>query len=228
MKGKGVLFVVSTPIGNLEDITLRALKVLREVDFILCEDTRVTRILLEHYEIKGPTLVRYDEHVENKVIPWVLEKIKEGYKFALVSNAGTPTIQDPGYRLVRTLREANVGVIPIPGVSASITALSVSGLPTDSFVFYGFLPRKVGKRKKLMESWVNEEKTIIFYESPERIKRTLEELREFEKLRGRFIFIAREMTKKFEEYIFAVLGELNLEEITPKGEFVVILEGARE
>ncbi|MGB9824528.1 MAG: 16S rRNA (cytidine(1402)-2'-O)-methyltransferase [Candidatus Hydrothermia bacterium] len=228
MESEGILYVIATPIGNLEDITLRALKTLNEVEVIFCEDTRVFLRILDHYGIKGKKLERYDEHVESIKIPEIVKLIKEGKKLALVTNAGTPTISDPGYRLVRKLREEGLKVIPIPGPSALITAISVSGLPTDSFVFYGFLPRKEGKRKKLMESWIEEERTIIFYESPERVKRTLLELKSFEKLADRFIFIAREMTKFFEEYIFTSLGSLNLDSIKEKGEFVLILEGKHE
>lgn len=225
---KGVLFVVSTPIGNLEDITIRALKVLSDSNIILCEDTRETLKLLNHYKISGPRLLRYDEHVEAKRIPEVKEYLRNGLKISLVTNAGTPTIQDPGYRLVRSLREEGFKVIPVPGPSALIAALSVSGCPTDSFVFYGFLPRKEGKRRRLIETFVDETRTIIFYESPERIVRTIKELKGFEKLNDRFIFIAREMTKLFEEYIFCKLSELDVTTLKAKGEFVVILEGSSE
>lgn len=227
MPGSGILFVVSTPIGNLEDITLRAIRILRESDVILCEDTRVCRRLLSHFEIERPKLLRYDEHIEERIIPEVKDILDNGLKVSLVSNAGTPTIQDPGYRLVRALRLEKYQVVPIPGASALIAALSVSGCPTDSFVFYGFLPRKEGKRKRLMESWENEERTIIFYESPERIVRTLKELKGFEKLSARFIFIGREMTKYHEEYMFGRLEDFNENELVTKGEFVVILEGSR-
>lgn len=228
MEDEGVLYVVATPIGNLEDITFRALKILKEVDVILCEDTRVCLRLLNNFGVQPRKLERYDEHVEEKKIPEIISLLKLGKKIALVSNAGTPTISDPGFRLIRRLREDGIRVVPVPGPSALISALSVSGLPTNSFVFYGFLPRKEGKRKKLMESWEDESKTIIFFESPERIKRTLEELKSFEKLNGRFIFIAREMTKVFEEYVFCRLSSLEVEEIKPRGEFVVILEGKNE
>ena len=225
---EGILYVVSTPIGNLEDITLRALKVLTESDIILCEDTRETLKILNHYKISGPRLLRYDEHVEAKRIPEVKKYLRDGLKISLVTNAGTPTIQDPGYRLVRALREEGFRVVPVPGPSALIAALSVSGCPTDSFVFYGFLPRKEGKRKKLMQTFINETRTIIFYESPERIARTIEELKGFEKLNGRFIFIAREMTKLHEEYVFCKLSDLDVSSLKTKGEFVVVLEGAGE
>jgi 16S rRNA (cytidine1402-2'-O)-methyltransferase len=225
---EGILYVVSTPIGNLEDITLRALKVLTESDIILCEDTRETLKILNHYKISGPRLLRYDEHVEAKRIPEVKEYLRDGLKISLVTNAGTPTIQDPGYRLVRALREEGFRVVPVPGPSALIAALSVSGCPTDSFVFYGFLPRKEGKRKKLMQTFIEETRTIIFYESPERIARTIEELKGFEKLNDRFIFIAREMTKLYEEYLFCKLSDLDVSSLKTKGEFVVVLEGAGE
>ncbi|MEO0250888.1 MAG: 16S rRNA (cytidine(1402)-2'-O)-methyltransferase [candidate division WOR-3 bacterium] len=228
MEDEGVLYVIATPIGNLEDITLRAIKILKEVDIILCEDTRVCLRLLNSVGVQAKKLERYDEHVEEKKIPEIVSHLKLGKRIALVSNAGTPTISDPGFRLVRRLREEGIRVLPIPGPSAVISALSVSGLPTDRFVFYGFLPRKEGKRKKLMESWQDECKTIIFYESPERIKRTLEELKSFEKLNERFIFIAREMTKIFEEYVFCRLSSLEVEKIKPRGEFVVILGGKNE
>ncbi|HOK22982.1 MAG TPA: 16S rRNA (cytidine(1402)-2'-O)-methyltransferase [Candidatus Hydrothermia bacterium] len=228
MPNSGTLYVVSTPIGNLEDITIRALRVLKESDVILCEDTRMCLKLLAHFNIEKKRLVRYDEHVEEKRIPEVKEMLEQGLKVSLVSNAGTPTIQDPGYRLVRSLRMEGYKVLPVPGASALVAALSVSGCATDSFVFVGFLPRKVGKRKKLMESWIHEERTVIFYESPERILRTLQELKGFEKLGDRYIFIGREMTKTYEEYIFCKVRGVLENRILEKGEFVLVLEGSHE
>ncbi len=227
MSNQGILYVVATPIGNLKDITLRALETLKDSDVILCEDTRVGKRLLKHFNIDGPKLLRYDEHVESKIIPEVKNFLSKGLKVSLISNAGTPCISDPGYRLVRSLREEGFSVIPIPGPSALIAGLSVSGCATDSFVFIGFLPRKEGKRLKLFKEWEEETKTIIFYESPERVIRTIEELKRFEKLRERFIFIGREMTKFYEDYVFMRLGDLDISAIKTKGEFVVILEGKK-
>ena len=172
-----ILYIVSTPIGNLEDITLRALKVLKEVDLIAAEDTRRTKGLLNHYGISKP-LTSYFSHNEKEKGEYLLNKLKEGENIALVSDAGTPGISDPAYYLIKLALNNDIEVHPVPGPAGAITALSVSGLPTDKFIFEGFLPRKSGKRLKRLESFINEERTIIIYESPHRILATLQEIRD--------------------------------------------------
>jgi len=223
----GVLYVVATPIGNIGDITLRALEVLKRSDIILCEDTRKTMKIVSHYNISGPKLLSYNEHNESRRIPEVVKLLKDGKTISLVCNAGTPTIQDPGYRLIKLLREEGFKVLPIPGPSALIAALSVSGLPTDRFVFYGFLPRKKGKRELLYKKWIEEDKTVIFYESPKRIKKIFMEIKSHKELESRRVFIAREMTKKFETYSLLLVKDVEVENLPEKGEYVVILEGKR-
>jgi 16S rRNA (cytidine1402-2'-O)-methyltransferase len=215
------LYIVSTPIGNLKDITLRALEKLREVDFIVCEDTRVTGILLNHYEIKKE-MISFNAQSESSKINFVLKKIKNGNSCALVSDAGTPAISDPGVRLVHSAILEGITIEPIPGVSAVITALSIAGLPTDSFVFEGFIPQKKGRQKKLKQL-AEEERTVILYESTYRIEKLLNELNEY--MPERFVVVARELTKKFEETWRGKPSEL-LEELgskTIKGEFVVVI-----
>jgi 16S rRNA (cytidine1402-2'-O)-methyltransferase len=215
------LYIVSTPIGNLKDITLRALEVLKEVDFIVCEDTRVTGILLNHYEIKKE-LISYNAQSESSKINFVLERIKSGKSCSLVSDAGTPAISDPGVRLVNAAIQKGITIEPIPGASAVITALSIAGLPTDSFVFEGFIPQKKGRQKKLRQL-AEEERTIVLYESTYRIEKLLNELNDC--MPERFIVVARELTKKFEETWRGIAIQL-LEELsskTIKGEFVVVI-----
>jgi 16S rRNA (cytidine1402-2'-O)-methyltransferase len=215
----GKLFVVATPIGNLEDITLRAIKTLKECDFILCEDTRRAKILLKHYGIEKP-LISYFEGNEEKRIPEVIDLLKEGKNIALISDAGTPLISDPGYRLVKRCREEGIEVLPVPGPSAVIAALSVSGLETDRFMFLGFPPQKKGKRKKLFENVKDFEGSIVFYVSPYDIREFLEEV--LEVLGDRRVCICREMTKFFEEYLYGKLSEVK-DKVKEKGEFVVIV-----
>jgi 16S rRNA (cytidine1402-2'-O)-methyltransferase len=218
---KGSLYVVSTPIGNLGDITYRAVDTLKGVDFIICEDTRVTKILLDHYQISKPLIVA-NAQTESKMIERILEKIEDGKSCALVTDAGTPGISDPGVRLINRLVAENVPVVSIPGATAAISALSISGLPTDSFLFEGFLPQKKGRRKmlKLLSA---EERTIVLYESTYRIKKLLEELVEF--MPDRQIVVARELTKKFEETWRGTPSEIltGINEKHVKGEFVVVL-----
>lgn len=215
------LFIVSTPIGNLKDITLRALEVLKEVDFVVCEDTRVTGFLLNHYEIKKE-LISFNAQSETSKIEYVLNRIKGGESCALVSDAGTPAISDPGARLISTAIRKNIPVQAIPGVTAVITALSLSGLPTDSFVYEGFIPQKKGRQKKL-QMLVNEERTIILYESTYRIEKLINELNEY--MPDRIVVIARELTKKFEEVWRGKPSELliGLKDKVLKGEFVVLI-----
>ena len=222
--GKGILYIVSTPIGNLDDITLRALKTLRHVDLIAAEDTRRTRKLLSTFDIHTP-LVSYFEHNELKKLDRLLSHMKRGKEIALVSDAGTPGISDPGYRLVQQAIERGIPVIPIPGPSAVIAALSISGLPTDSFTFAGFLPKKGGKRRKLLEKLGDLDGTSILYESPHRLMRTLEDL--LEVCGDRQIVITRELTKAFEEAIRGSIREVinTLEGRRIKGEVTIVLAG---
>lgn len=221
MNASGKIFVVATPIGNLSDITYRAVETLKQVDFIVCEDTRVTKILLEHYSISKPFVVANAQN-ELRKISEIIEKIKSGLSCALVTDAGTPAISDPGVRLINNAITNEIEVIGVPGANAAILALSISGLPTDSFVFEGFLPQKKGRQKKLLEL-SNEERTIVLYESTYRIKKLIEELKEY--FPNRQIAVCRELTKKFEEIWRGTAVEI-LKEIDNKiikGEFVVVI-----
>jgi 16S rRNA (cytidine1402-2'-O)-methyltransferase len=221
----GMLYVVATPIGNLEDITLRALRILREVDLIATEDTRRTRILLDHYQIDKPLTSLYDHNEVHKA-PTLIRRLHEGISIALVSEAGTPLISDPGYRLVQLAIAHGIMVVPIPGPAAVIAAITVAGLPTDRFVFEGFLPKKPGKRRKRLESLRGELRTLIFYESPRRIYDLLGDM---QALWGdRRMVVARELTKKFEEILRGRITEVRaqLEEHPPQGEVTVVVEGA--
>jgi len=226
-KVRGILYICGTPIGNLEDITLRVIKILKEVEFIAAEDTRHTKKLLDRYQI-NTKVTSYYEYNKFKKAPYLVEILKNGQDIALVSDAGMPGISDPGYVLINLALKNNIKLIPVPGVSALITALVVSGLPTDKFVFEGFLPRKIKERKKYFRSIENEERTIIFYEAPHRLKKTLKDMLEI--LGDRKIVIARELTKKYEEIIrgnlIQVLSEINEKEI--KGEITLIVQGGFE
>lgn len=215
------LYIVSTPIGNLKDITLRAIETLKDVDFVLCEDTRVTSVLLNHFEIRKE-LVSFNAQSESPKLNYALERIERGESCALVSDAGTPAISDPGVRLISAAIKRGVKVEAVPGVTALITALTLSGLPTDSFVFEGFLPQKKGRQKKLKQL-SEEERTIILYESTYRIEKLLEELNEY--MPERFVVVTRELTKKFEEVWRGRPGELlsELKTKVTKGEFVVVI-----
>jgi len=217
----GKLYIVSTPIGNLKDITLRAIETLNEVDFIICEDTRVTSILLKQYNIIKQ-LISFNAVSETKKIPTVIERLLRGQSYALVSDSGTPAISDPGVRLVSEAIKNGIDVISIPGATALISALTISGLPTDSFVFEGFLPQKKGRQKKLKE--LSEEKrTIVLYESSHRIKKLIDELAEY--FPDKYVVVCRELTKKFEETWHGNTNELKekISEKTIKGEFVVVI-----
>lgn len=223
-KERGILYIVSTPIGNLEDITKRAIRILKESDMIAAEDTRRTRKLLSHYEIsKHP--ISYHDHNKIKQGEFILKRLLEGLDVALVSDAGTPGISDPSYHLINLSLKNDIDVIPIPGPTASIAALSVSGLPTDQFVFEGFLPRKKGKRKSRIEKLKDEERTIILYESPYRIHALLDELLSI--IGNRQVVIAREITKKFEEIIRGELKDITsqIRDKKIKGEITLILKG---
>ncbi|MES0363380.1 MAG: 16S rRNA (cytidine(1402)-2'-O)-methyltransferase, partial [Desulfobacteria bacterium] len=221
----GTLFVLATPIGNMEDITLRAIRVLKEVGVIAAEDTRHTRKLLARHEVSTP-LISYHDHNKEKRTPGLIKKLKSGDSIALVTDAGTPSISDPGHYLVRAAIREAVPVVPIPGASALTAALSVSGLPTDSFVFVGFAPRKSAKRKQLLESLKGESRTLIFYESP---KRLIGLVREIITLMGdRKAVVARELTKLYEEVIRGPLSDI-LESLETrsslKGEHTLLVGG---
>jgi 16S rRNA (cytidine1402-2'-O)-methyltransferase len=219
----GILYVVATPIGNLEDISPRAVRILGEVDLIACEDTRHTRKLLDRYGIAKP-LVSYHEHNEQPRAAELLGDLQAGKNIALVSDAGTPLIADPGYRLVEQARERGVTVTPLPGPCALIAALSASGLPTDSFLFHGFLPPKQGQRRKLLVELKTLEATLIFYEAPHRILETLEDIAAT--LGERTVVLARELTKIHEEFLRGTPAELQsalAERSSVKGEITVMV-----
>lgn len=222
----GVLYVVSTPIGNLDDITLRAIKILSGVDLIAAEDTRKTKVLLDRLSISKP-LVSYYSHNQVRRVPELIARLKEGKAVAVVTDAGTPGISDPAYGLVRAAVEENIRVIPVPGATALLAALVASGLRTDRFVFEGFLPLKKGRKTKL-EELKHERRTIILYESPHRIVRTLTELHET--LGERRVVLARELTKKFEEFQRGTLSEVlgRVRASMPRGEYVLVIEGFDE
>lgn len=224
MKKKGSLYIVATPIGNLEDITLRALRVLREVGLIAAEDTRHTKKLLNEFGIGTPLTSLYD-HNEQKKTPFIISKIEDGIDIAYVSDAGTPGISDPGYILINKAIEHDITVIPVPGPSAVITALTASGLPMDSFSFWGFLPTRKGKRRHFLETLQEEKKTMVFYESPQRIHETLHDIEET--LGNRRVVIARELTKLYEEILRGTVSELisSVKERTIKGEITLIVAG---
>jgi 16S rRNA (cytidine1402-2'-O)-methyltransferase len=201
----GVLYVVSTPIGNLEDITVRALRILGEADVIACEDTRHTRKLLDHFAISKPA-VSYHQHNESARAAELVERLNNGQTIALVSDAGTPLLSDPGYRVVKAAIDAGISVVPIPGASAALAALAASGLATDAFVFCGFFPAKSSQRQKLLEQFRNEHRTLIFYEAPHRILDTLEDIAAV--LGARPVVVARELTKLHEEFLRGTPAEV--------------------
>ncbi len=220
----GKLYIVPTPIGNLDDITLRALKVLKEASIILCEDTRTSSVLLKHFDIRVP-LWSHHKFNEHKTVETVAERIAAGQNVALISDAGTPGISDPGFLLVRTCIEQQLEVECLPGATAFIPALVVSGLPCDRFLFEGFLPQKKGRNKRIA-ALANEERTIVFYESPFRLVKLLEQLAEA--MGGnRRASVSRELTKLFEETQRGTLIELIgvFSKKTVKGEIVVVVEG---
>lgn len=219
----GKLYVVSTPIGNLDDITFRAVDVLKNVDLIACEDTRRTLILLERFGI-AKKLISYYNYNERQRAEELIAHLKSGKNIALVSDSGTPGISDPGYILIRRAIEENIQVIPIPGPTAFVSALVVSGLPMDEFIFVGFLPHKKGRKTKL-QKLAQEERTIILYESPHRLLKTLNEILEI--LGDREIAIAKELTKVHEEVFRGKISEV-LNKLTPdkiRGEFVIVISG---
>ena len=221
---KGKLYIVATPIGNLEDITYRAVKILNEVDLIAAEDTRHTLKLLNHLNISKPLISYYKEteKVKSKII---IDKIKEGKNVAVVSDAGTPGISDPGEEVIKHAIEEGIEIVPIPGACAAINSLICSGLNTKEFVFIGFLSAKKKEKKDKLEEIKNETKTMIFYEAPHKIIDTLECMKEI--LGNRKIVIARELTKIHEEFIRGTIVEI-LESLEPRGEMVLIVEGANK
>ena len=220
----GTLFIISTPIGNLKDVTHRSLELLRDVDLIAAEDTRRTGILLQHYDIKTP-LSSFNTYNQVKKSDRLITRLKAGHDLALVSDAGTPGVSDPLYFLVKVALEERVPVVSLPGPSAVLGALTVSGLPVNRFVFEGFLPRKKG-RKKLIEELAQEKRTIVLFESPHRIMKTLNEL--YQIMGERKAVLARELTKIHEEVIRGTLGELAIkaEEQKLKGEITLVISGA--
>jgi len=224
----GALYVVATPIGNRDDITLRALNILGQVDLIAAEDTRHTGRLLAHHNLKRP-LIAYHEHNESERTPDLMARLKAGVSIALVSNAGTPSVSDPGFRLIQAAIGGGINVIPIPGVSAVITALSVAGLPTDAFVFVGFLAPKKAKRLKQLQELADLPRTIVFYESPRRILSLLAEI--ISVMGDRSAVLCREMTKLYEEFIRGQLSDI-LARLTSrsviKGECTLLVTGNRE
>lgn len=224
----GILYVVSTPIGNRDDITLRALHVLKHADLIAAEDTRHTGKLLSFHDIQG-RLTSYHEYNEKFKTPGLIQRLKNGSSVALVSNAGTPAVSDPGYRLIKEAIAAGIKVVPVPGVSAAVAALSASGLATDSFVFTGFCPRKKEKRLDLLRDLKNEKRTVIFYESPRRIMQLLEEI--VQVAGERYSVLSREITKIHEEFIRGTPSEIlavlrQRPEI--KGECTLVVSGGEE
>ena len=219
----GALYLVATPIGHLGDITYRAVEILKRVDLIAAEDTRKTGVLLRYYDIKRPTTSYHSYNVKTQT-GRLVEKLKQGYTIALVSDAGTPGISDPGYHLVKACIEQGVKVIPVPGATALVSALIVSGLPTQRFVYEGFLPSKKG-RKTRFEQLAREPRTIVLYESPHRILKTLTEILKY--WGDRRCVMAREITKKFEEIFRGNVSQLleHLQQKTVKGEIVLVVEG---
>jgi 16S rRNA (cytidine1402-2'-O)-methyltransferase len=222
----GTLYVVATPLGNLEDITLRAVRVLREVSLVACEDTRHAATLLRAHEIHTPT-TSYFEHNERWKGERILQALREGRDVALISDAGTPGISDPGFRLVRDARAAGLSVVPLPGPSAAIAALSVSGLPTDRFLFVGFLPPKAGARQRALAELAPVRETLVIYEAPTRVRDTLADL--VAALGDREAFLCREATKMHEEYVAGPLSSLQAllaSRDVVRGEIVLVVAGA--
>ena len=222
----GKLFLVATPIGNLEDMTYRAVRTLQEADIIAAEDTRQTRKLLSHFEISPGKLLSYHEHNKAASGPELIRFIIEGKNLALVSDAGLPAISDPGSDLVKLALEAGISVIPVPGANAALSALIVSGLPTERFTFIGFLPRDNKDRDKLLSSLLDEQGTLLLYESPHRLVKSLEAL--LEAWGDRHVVLARELTKRYEEMVRGTLSECLewLQEHPPIGEYCIVVSGA--
>jgi len=223
----GTLYIVATPIGNLEDMTFRAVRVMKEVDLIAAEDTRHSRKLLTHFGIVRP-LTSYFDHNKTLKGEYLLDRLREGASIALISDAGTPCISDPGYQLVRDAVAAGIPVVPIPGVSATVTALSASGLPTDAFTFAGFLPNRQGKRRERLAELRDEGRVIVFYEAPHRLLATLADLREV--CGDRQVVVARELTKIYEEFVRGSVTEVmaRFADRDVKGEVVLLVAPGTE
>ncbi len=221
----GTLYIVATPMGNLEDITFRAVRLLKEADLIAAEDTRHSRKLLNHYNIATP-MIACHEHNEEKRSTDLISRLNNGETVALISDAGTPLISDPGYKLVRMAGEANIPVVPVPGCNAAVAGLSAAGLPTDAFLFLGFPPKKQGKQSSALESVKSQTATLVFYESPKRIKTLIDRAQEI--LGNRNACLARELTKRYEEFIRGklsdILAELEARDQV-KGECVLFIQG---
>ena len=221
----GTLFLVATPIGNLEDISLRALRVLREADLIAAEDTRHSAKLLHHYDIRRPTTSLH-EHNESEKVPALVDQLRAGARIAVVTDAGTPSVSDPGFRLVRAAIAAGIRVEAIPGPSAALTALVASGLPTDAFVFAGFPPSRASARATWLESLRDERRTVVFFEAPHRIRQTLEDTLRI--LGDRHVAVGRELTKFHEEFLRGSLSTVLPLLPHPLGEFTIVLAGKSE
>lgn len=224
MHQSGILYLVATPIGNLGDITYRAVDTLRQVDVIACEDTRTSQTLLAHFDIHKP-LISYHNFNERKVSEKLISRLQFGESIAVISDAGTPSISDPGFIIVRAAIAQGITVIPIPGASAAIAALAISGLPTDAFTFHGFLPQTPGKRRTVIESLADRRETLVFYESPFKIHKLINLL--FEMLGNRQVVLCRELTKKFEEILRTDLDALRgqIADRVLKGEITLVVEG---
>lgn len=227
MEEQGILYLCATPIGNLEDITLRVLKILKEVDMIAAEDTRRTLNLLNYYNIKSP-IISYHEHNKGKRGKEIIRKLQEGQRVALVADAGTPGISDPGFELIKECIESGIRVISLPGPCAAVTAVTVSGFPINRFVFYSFLSKKKKDRRKEMEEIAGQDKTVVIYEAPHRLLRTLKELLEF--IGDREAAVCRELSKLYEEVKRGTFSELicYFEGTPPKGEITLVIEGKEE
>lgn len=221
-----MLYIVPTPVGNMDDITFRALNVLREADLILAEDTRTTGLLLQHYDIRHGKLVSHHKYNEHQTVEMIRQRILDGLQVALVSDAGTPGISDPGFLLARACAEEGIEVRTLPGATACIPAVVSSGLPCDRFCFEGFLPQKKGRRT-ILEALASEQRTMVFYESPRRLVKTLEQMAEAFGA-GRECSVAREISKIHEEHCRGTLAEVlaHFSEFEPKGEIVIVVAGA--
>ncbi len=221
----GILYLVATPIGNLEDITLRALKILQDVDHVAAEDTRHSGQLLKHFQIESH-LISYHAHNSAQRIPYLIELLQSGQSIALITDAGTPSISDPGCQLVQACHQSGLSVVPVPGPTAAITALIASGLPTDRFVFEGFLPTQTRERQARLVQLKTEPRTVILYEAPHRLSRTLADLAQVMEP-DRQIVLARELTKRYEELWYGSLADAQVyvQHQSPKGEFTLVLAG---